>query len=85
MRGHAVLIIINNNINVWSGIVLPTKTQATPYPDRLFDNMLTGYAPTLGWWELTLSPHKLAETIEQANSRHKGLIRNSRERRLRNA
>lgn len=54
-------------------------------PERLYDNVRSGYALWTSWSELTASAQTCTGLIEQANARDKRLINNSRERRLRNA
>lgn len=54
-------------------------------PDRLSDNIKSGYAVWITWGQLTASAQACAGFIEQANARDKRLIKNDRDRRLRNA
>lgn len=54
-------------------------------PDRLHDNIESAYALWVSWAALTASAQACTTLIEQANARDKALIRNSRERRRRNA
>ena len=68
------------------GVVLPTNPQGANgtyiVPDRLFDNIESGYARWDYWTALT--PARLAALIWQARGADKALIRNSRELRRRN-
>jgi hypothetical protein len=71
------------------GVQLPSL-QAGPngkifVPDRLHDNIASGYALWLTWAQITSSVHACTEYIEQANVRDKKLILNNRESRLHNA
>lgn len=54
-------------------------------PDRLHDNIESGYALWLSWAQITASAEQLARYIEQVNARNKKLIVNTRPRRVRNA
>jgi hypothetical protein len=69
------------------GIKLPTLSivgSGCNKPDRLQDNIDSGYA-VWGWWEtIVRDPAQLTSFIETANARRKNLIRNGRPRRLRN-
>ncbi|MGF6575178.1 hypothetical protein ABH945_007307 [Paraburkholderia sp. GAS333] len=71
------------------GIQLPTLQQGpngnVTVPDRLHDNIQSGYALWLTWAAFTASAQACTSYIEQANSRDKKLIVNDRDRRLRNA
>ena len=64
------------------GVNLPTNpTQqngAVLVPDRLHDNVASGYAIWLQWNEVVLYPTHLAAYIEEANGRSKDRIRNMR-------
>jgi hypothetical protein len=64
---------------------LPIVNNAVTVPDRLSDNINSGYAPWMHWDYLAANPSILSTWIEQANARDKLLIRNSRARRYRNA
>lgn len=71
------------------GVQLPTL-QAGPnglvtVPDRLNDNIHSGYALWITWAAITVSAQACANYIAQANGRDKRLIVNNRDRRLRNA
>ena len=70
------------------GVRLPTAP-ITPQntvivPDRLHDNVQSGYALWLTWQQITAGAQACTQFIEQANARDKKLIVNTRERRLRN-
>lgn len=71
------------------GVRLPTApvsiNNKVTVPDRLHDNIESGYALWLSWAQITASAEQLAKYIEQANARDKKLIVNTRPRRLRNA
>jgi hypothetical protein len=54
-------------------------------PERLLDNIATGYALWITWSEFTHHPANLTSFIETARGRSKYLINNSRARRYRNA
>jgi len=71
------------------GVQLPTL-RAGPnglvtVPDRLNDNIHSGYALWITWAAITASAQACSNYIEQANAREKRLIVNNRDRRLRNA
>jgi hypothetical protein len=70
------------------GVRLPTApvtTQGTvTVPDRLYDNIHSGYALWVTWEQITAGTQACTAYIEDANSRDRRLIRNTRERRLRN-
>jgi len=53
-------------------------------PPRLQDNIDSGYAAWCWWEHVTSSADALRAAIDDANSRAKGLINNTRPRRLRN-
>lgn len=71
------------------GVQLPTLQQNlygnVNVPARLSDNIDSGYAVWVTWANFTASASSCKSYIEQANGRSKTLIRNSRDRRLRNA
>lgn len=71
------------------GVYLPTAPKSAEnkiiVPDRLHDNIQTGFAPWLSWQEITASASRLQQYVDVAKSRSEKLINNSRERRLRNA
>lgn len=52
-------------------------------PARLQDNLSSGYASWVWWENFAHSPESVSQWIENANSRAKRLINNSRARRLR--
>lgn len=70
------------------GIVLPTALvnaqKQIIVPDRLNDNIQTGYASWTLWSDIANGAVDLNGLIEQANSRNKNLINNTRDRKLRN-
>lgn len=69
------------------GINLPTNLpQQNKYvvPDRLVDNIASGYALWLQWTDLNAGAQFLVTKIEEANSRGRDLIRNTRDLRSRN-
>jgi hypothetical protein len=70
------------------GVQLPTaplvNNQIT-LPYRLNDNVNSGYALWVHWNQITASVQALEGFIRDANSRSKDLIRNNRDRLLRNA
>jgi hypothetical protein len=70
------------------GVQLPTAP-VTPQntvivPARLDDNIQSGYALWVSWQQITARVQACTQYIEQANTRDKRLIVNTRERRLRN-
>jgi hypothetical protein len=69
------------------GVKLPTLAvvnNGCAKPDRLQDNIDSGYA-VWAWWEnITGTPAVLSSLIEQANAKSKMPIVNSRARRIRN-
>ncbi len=73
------------------GVYLPTAARDPAnnnviiVPDRLHDNIQSGFAVWLSWENLTSSAAQLEQHIATAKSRSKQLIDNSRERMLRNA
>lgn len=69
------------------GVKLPTVQvvdNSCSKPDRLQDNINTGYAKWVWWEDLFAHPEDLRHVIEDANSRSKSLIDNRRARRVRN-
>ena len=70
------------------GVQLPTAPitpqNTVTVPDRLNDNIHSGYALWLSWQQITVGAQACTQYIEQANTRDKRLIINTRERRLRN-
>jgi hypothetical protein len=70
------------------GVQLPSApvnaNNTVTVPDRLNDNIMSGYALWLTWAQITSSAPQFTAYIEQANARDRSLIVNSRERRLRN-
>jgi hypothetical protein len=70
------------------GVQLPTAPltpqNTVTVPDRLNDNIQSGYALWLSWQQITAGARACTRFIEQANIRDKRLIVNTRERRLRN-
>ncbi|OOZ47548.1 TIR domain-containing protein [Solemya velum gill symbiont] len=67
------------------GVNLPSSASSSTgvlVPGRFYDNHHTGYAIWLQWSDLI--PEKLANTIEQANTKPSILIDNSRQMRRRN-
>ena len=71
------------------GVRLPTLYPLAnglhPVPDRLFDNVDSGYAIWTDWATITQGRHNLISLIESANARSPLLINNSRARRVRNS
>jgi hypothetical protein len=63
---------------------LPVIDNTARKPARLQDNIDSEYAPWIWWEKLTQSFDSLTAAIEDANSRRKSLIVNSRPRRVRN-
>lgn len=47
-------------------------------PNRLHDNLLSGYALQTAWWQLQANPAALKPLLEQANARPTYIIANSR-------
>jgi hypothetical protein len=71
------------------GVRLPSArlTQDNQYvlvPDRLLDNINSGFALWLTWEQITSSTAQLGQYIAEAKSRSATLIDNSRPRRVRN-
>jgi hypothetical protein len=70
------------------GVNLPTNPLNASYqytiPDRLYDNIQSGFAIWVDWAILTQSPQTVQQYIETANSRPTQLINNSRALRLKN-
>jgi hypothetical protein len=71
------------------GVQLPTLVPMSNglyrVPDRLHDNINSGYAVWTSWATITAGPQALVNLIETANGRSSLLIDNSRARRYRNA
>jgi hypothetical protein len=70
------------------GVQLPTAPvllNQVLMPDRLLDNIRSGYALWVSWPQMTASPQSCTHFIEQARAREKWRIDNKRDRRLRNA
>lgn len=70
------------------GIRLPTApTDAqgkVTVPGRLYDNIQSGYALWTSWSDIAKGAVDMNGLIEQANSRNKNLINNTRDKKLRN-
>ncbi len=70
------------------GVRLPTapvtSQNTVVVPERLHDNIQSGYALWITWADVTDSPHSCKTYIETANATDRRLIVNSRARRLRN-
>lgn len=76
-KQHAVVgIILPNN---------PITQNGTSKPDRLQDNLDSGFAVLGLWCDIIQRPAHLKELIEHARSKPISLIRNSRDLRRRNA
>jgi hypothetical protein len=71
------------------GVYLPTAPRTTQnqiiVPDRLHDNIQSGFALWLSWEQITANAASLHQSITDAKARNPKLIINRRERRLRNA
>ena len=71
------------------GVQLPTApisaTNLVTVPERLGDNIRSGFALWLSWQQLTASAVDLQRYVADATARSCSLIDNTRERRLRNA
>jgi hypothetical protein len=72
------------------GVRLPSapvdpQTRAATVPPRLHDNVQSGFALWITWQQVTANAGQLNQYVTQAKSRDVRLIRNNRERRLRNA
>lgn len=71
------------------GVYLPTAPRTSEnkirVPDRLHDNIQSGFASWVSWQEITSSADQLLRVITDARSRSPALIQNSSELRLRNA
>lgn len=63
---------------------LPGEDGCFAVPNRLFDNILSGYAPWVEWEALGQGADYLQRMVEIANSNPKILIANSRAMRERN-
>ena len=71
------------------GVRLPTARMSADYqrvivPDRLHDNIQSGFASWLTWQEITSSTAQLGQYIAEAKNRSVSLIDNTRTRRVRN-
>lgn len=71
------------------GVQLPTvpldANGRVTVPDRLHDNIRSGYASWLSWQQVTSGPDQLERYVAEAKARAKSLIVNICERRLRDA
>ncbi len=71
------------------GVQLPTAPRSMEnkivVPERLHDNIRTGFALWLTWQEITVSASQLQKYVHEANSRSITLIDNTCDLRLRNA
>ena len=71
------------------GVRLPaaplTQEGKVTVPDRLHQNIQSGYALWLTWQQVTANSANLPAYIEQANAQEKRRIVNVEDRRLRNA
>lgn len=70
------------------GVNLPTNPMGSNFkytvPDRLYDNIVSGYAVWVDWAALTQSVQSVKNYIELANSKPASLINNSRALKWRN-
>lgn len=64
---------------------LPQSNGKISVPDRLYDNIKTGFAMWVDWAQITQSPQACAGYVRQARERDVRLIDNSRVQRSRNA
>lgn len=71
-------------IGVQLPTLVPDSRNQVQVPPRLNDNIKSGYALWLSWSQFTASTSNCRQAIEDANSRSKTLIDNSRDRRLKN-
>jgi len=63
----------------------PRDAQGKVYtPDRLYDNIVSGYAVWISWADLGGGPDVLRQYVELANSKPRGLCQNERPLRRRN-
>jgi hypothetical protein len=71
------------------GVQLPTAPRSTEnkiiVPDRLHDNIQSGFALWLSWQQVMASAVQLQHYIDEAKTRSTKVIVNTRDRRLRNA
>lgn len=71
------------------GMLLPTApvnaSNKATVPERLYDNIASGYALWVTWNMLMQNPQTLPKMVEDANGRPKNLICNDCARRMRNA
>jgi hypothetical protein len=71
------------------GVELPTAPRSADnkvtVPDRLYDNIQSGFALWLTWQQITASAAQLERYVATAKARNAKLIVNTRPRRLRNA
>ncbi len=71
------------------GVCLPsaprTPENKITVPDRLNDNIQSGFALWLSWQQIMADASQLQQYVATAKARDKKLIVNTRERRLRNA
>ena len=71
------------------GVYLPTAARgdqgAIIMPDRLHDNIVSGYAVWKSWADITVSEQHLDAAINHAKLKSSKLIKNTAARRLRNA
>jgi hypothetical protein len=65
--------------------LLPNADNKYVVPDRLFDNIQSGFALWLSWQELTASALQLQQYVATAKAKSSTLIDNTRARRMRNA
>lgn len=72
-------------IGVQLPTLLPDANGRVTVPNRLYENIHSGYALWITWSAITGTAQACASYIEQANARDKRLIANTRDRRLRNA
>lgn len=71
------------------GVYLPSAPRSAEnkitVPDRLHDNIKSGFALWRSWEQITVNTRSLQQNIAEAKTRNPQLIVNTRERRLRNA
>lgn len=62
----------------------PNRQEKYTVPDRLYDNIVSGYALWIQWADLNAGPQYLVSKVEEANAKSSLLINNSRALRSRN-
>ena len=71
-------------VGVWLPTLPLSANNGTVKPERLQDNIDSGYAVRVSWADISANPSVLTDAIEKANNTPPRLVNNSRARLHRN-